>query len=87
MYNNYLSPVFGQSIVAYLDNGSHFVNGKVTAYFQQQKITHFTGPISYLLSIGLIEQAIQGMILFLRVITLEHGTAGDWSNLVKNGAC
>lgn len=32
-----------------------------------------------------MEQAVQAMISFLRVTTLEHGTVGGWSNLVKDG--
>ena len=47
MYENILSPIFGQPEAGYSDNGSHFVNEKVTAYFQQRGITHFTRPISH----------------------------------------
>lgn len=86
MYDNHLSPIFGQPGAAYSDNGSHFVNEKVTAYFQQRGITHFTRPISHPSSTGLMERAVQGMISFLRATTLEHWTAGGWLNLVKAGA-
>lgn len=82
IHGNHLLPVFGQSAAASLDNGSHFVNEKVMAYFQQRGITHFTGPISHPSSTALMERA---MISFLRVTTLEHGTVGGWSNLVKDG--
>lgn len=55
MYHNHLLPIFGQPRVAYADNGSHFVNEKVTTYFQQRGITHFTGLISHPSSTGLME--------------------------------
>lgn len=86
MYDNHLSPVFGQPAATHSDNGSHFIREKVTAYFRQRGGTHFTGPISHPSSTGLMERVVQGMIAFLRATTLEHGTAGGWSNLVKDGA-
>lgn len=33
-----------------------------------------------------MEREVQGMISFLRAKTIEHGAAGGWSNLVKDGA-
>lgn len=86
IYESHLSPVFGQPKAAYSDNGSHFVNEKVTTYFRERGVTHFTGPISHLSSTGIMEQAVQAMISFLGATTLEHRTAGGRSNLVKNGA-
>lgn len=58
MYNNHLSLVFGQLVATYSDNSSHFVNEKITTYFQQRGITHFIRPISHLSSTGLMEQAV-----------------------------
>lgn len=34
MYDNHLSPIFGQLGEAYSDNSLHFVNKKVMVYFQ-----------------------------------------------------
>ena len=33
-----------------------------------------------------MERAVQGTISFLRATKLQHGTAGGWSNLVKDEA-
>lgn len=88
MYENYLSPVFGQPAATHSDNGSHFIREKVTAYFRQRggTVRIFTGRISHPSSTGLMERVVQGMIAFLRATAREHGTAGGWSNLVKDGA-
>lgn len=86
MFENYLTPIFGHPAAAYSDNGSHFVNEKASRYFEERGITHFTGPISHPSFTGLMERGVQGMINFLRAKTIEHGVAGSWSNLVKDGA-
>lgn len=86
MYKIYFTPVFGYPAAAYSDNGSHFVNEKVSRYFEERGITHFTGPIGHPSSTGLMERGVQGMIGFLRAKTIEHGAVGGWSNLVKEGA-
>ena len=55
MYENHLKPVFGHPAAAYSDNRSHFVNEKVSRYFEERDVTHFTGPISHLSSTDLME--------------------------------
>lgn len=86
MFENHLTPIFGHPAAAYSDNGSQFVNEKVSRYFEERGVTHCTGPISHPSSTGLMERGVQGMISFLRAKTIEHGAAGVWSNLVKDGA-
>lgn len=86
IYENHLTPIFGHPATAYSDNESHFVNEKVSRYFEERSITQFTRPISHSSSIGLMEQGVQGMISFLKAETIEHGAARGWSNLVKDRA-
>lgn len=86
MFENHLTPIFGHPASAYSDNSSHFVNEKVSRYFEERAVIHLTGPISHPSSTGLMERGVQGMISFLRAKTIKHGAAGGWSNLVKDGA-
>lgn len=55
MFENHLTPIFGHPAAAYSDNGSHFVNEKVSRYFEERGVAHFTGPISHPSSTGLME--------------------------------
>ena len=86
IFENYLTPIFGHPAAGYSDNGSHFVNEKISQYFEERGVTHFTGPISHPSSTGLMERGVQSIISFLTVKTIEHGEVGGWSNLVKDGA-
>ena len=86
IYENRPPPVFGHPAAAYSDNGSHFVREKVSPYFKERDITHFTEPISHLPSTSLLERGVQGMISILRAKTIEHAAAGSWSKLIKDGA-
>lgn len=86
MFENYLIFIFGHPATVYSDNGSHFVNEKVSCYFKKRGITHFTRSISHPSSTSLMERGVQGMINFLRAKKIEYGVAESWSNLVKDGA-
>lgn len=58
MFKNYLTPIFGHPTIAYSDNGSHFVNEKISQYFAERSVTQFTGPISHQSSMGLMEREV-----------------------------
>lgn len=55
IFENHLRSIFNYPAVAYLDNGSHFVNEKVPRYFEKRGIIYFTRLISHPSSTGLME--------------------------------
>ena len=58
IYYDYLTLIFGWPEGCYSDNSSHFANTEVQAIFLEHGVSHFTGPISYPLSTGLLERLV-----------------------------
>ena len=85
LHENHVSPVFEHFCAVYTDNGSHFVNKLVKKYYRNCGITHYIGPISHLLSTGLLERAVQGLISFLRIKWIEYKTTDTWSLHIQEG--
>lgn len=62
-----ISKVFGWPLAFYVDNGSHFVKGKVRDLVTRFGISMFTAPVTNPRSVGLSERYVQMILAGLRV--------------------
>lgn len=61
-----LSKIFGWPLAFYVDNGSHFVKGKVRDLLQRVGVKMFNAPITNPRSVGLSERYVQMVLAELR---------------------
>ena len=63
-----ISKIFGWPLAFYVDNGSHFVKGKVRELVTRLSIKLFTAPVTNPRSVGLSERYVQLVLAGLRVM-------------------
>ena len=84
-FENHITPIFGWPRGIYSDNGSHFVNGDLERMFMEHGVSHFTGPISHLSSIGLLERGVQELMTFISKKCIKRQSNAGWSLFVREG--
>ena len=86
LFNNYLILIFSQPQGVYSNNRYYFINREVRRIFIEYRVNYFIGPISYPVSIGLLERAVQEIITFLLKKYIERGTTDKQSLTIREGA-
>ena len=66
-----IAKVFGWPLAFYVDNGSHFVKGRLPAKLQEVGTKLFTAPITNPRSVGLAERYVQLILAGLRTTIAE----------------
>lgn len=77
-----IARTFGWPLAFYVDNGSHFVGGKLPAKLKSVGTKMFTAPVSNPSSVGLAERYVQLILAGLRVRVQDTSTMDRWDEFL-----